>query len=97
MIFIGTRPEITKMAPIIRKTAKFGFETILVHSGQHYDLQMSNVFLEELELPKIDHNLKIGSGTHGYQTGQMLEKYEDVIEKYKPSHILIAMLKYQNF
>ncbi|NHJ49274.1 MAG: UDP-N-acetylglucosamine 2-epimerase (non-hydrolyzing) [Asgard group archaeon] len=88
MIFIGTRPEITKMAPIIRKAADYDFETILVHSGQHYDLQMSNVFLEELELPKVDHNLEIGSGTHGYQTGQMLEKYEQVIEKYKPKIVL---------
>jgi UDP-N-acetylglucosamine 2-epimerase (non-hydrolysing) len=88
MIFIGTRPEITKMAPIIRKATDYDFETILVHSGQHYDLQMSNVFLEELELPKVDHNLEIGSGTHGFQTGQMLEKYEQVIEKYKPKIVL---------
>ncbi|NHJ39907.1 MAG: UDP-N-acetylglucosamine 2-epimerase (non-hydrolyzing) [Asgard group archaeon] len=88
MIFIGTRPEITKMAPIIRKAANYGLETILIHSGQHYDLQMSNIFLEELELPKIHQNLEIGSGTHGYQTGQMLEKYEQVIEKYKPKIVL---------
>jgi UDP-N-acetylglucosamine 2-epimerase (non-hydrolysing) len=76
------------MAPIIRKAVDYDFEIILVHSGQHYDLQMSNIFLEELELPKIDHNLEIGSGTHGYQTGQMLEKYEQVIEKYKPKIVL---------
>ena len=59
LIFFGTRPEITKLAPIIRKAVDRNYELTLIHSGQHYDKQLSEVFLEELEIPKVKENLVI--------------------------------------
>ena len=88
LIFFGTRPEITKLAPIIRKAVDRNLELTLIHSGQHYDKQLSEVFLEELEIPKVKENLVIGSGSHGYQTAKMIENYEAVILKYKPDIVL---------
>ncbi|MGC9780266.1 MAG: UDP-N-acetylglucosamine 2-epimerase (non-hydrolyzing) [Candidatus Heimdallarchaeota archaeon] len=88
MIFIGTRPEIIKMAPIIRKAEKYGFNLIVIHSGQHYDYQMSEVLLQDLELININENLEIGSGSHGYQTAKMIEKFEDTVLKYNPDVVL---------
>lgn len=89
MIFIGTRPEITKMAPIIRKASNYNNEVLLIHSGQHYDYEMSKQFLKELEIEKqVIENLKVGSGTHGIQTARMLERYEQVINKYNPDIVL---------
>ena len=88
MIFIGTRPEITKCAPIIRRIVKDKQKLTLIHSGQHYDYEMSKIFLKELDLPKLTTNLEIGSGTHGEQTGRMIIEYEKEILKYKPDIIL---------
>ncbi|NHJ04810.1 MAG: UDP-N-acetylglucosamine 2-epimerase (non-hydrolyzing) [Candidatus Heimdallarchaeota archaeon] len=84
MVIFGTRAEITKIAPIIRRIEEKKLELILIHSGQHYDYQMSNIFLKELNLTEINENLEIGSGSHGYQTSEMLKKYENVIHKYNP-------------
>ena len=62
---------------------------VLVHTGQHYDNDMSDVFFDELDLPKPNFNLGIGSGTHGKQTGQMLESLEQVIIKEKPDWMVV--------
>ena len=88
MIFFGTRPEITKLAPVIRKIEASKLKLTLIHSGQHYDYQMSNIFLEELDLKNIDDNLEVGSGSHGVQTAKMLESYEKKILHYKPDIVL---------
>ncbi|MFW9924073.1 MAG: non-hydrolyzing UDP-N-acetylglucosamine 2-epimerase [Candidatus Thorarchaeota archaeon] len=88
LIFIGTRPEITKMAPIIRKIDEKKLQLTLIHSGQHYDYQMSKIFLEELELPNIAENLEVGSGTHAEQTAKLILGYEKTIQKYKPNIVL---------
>jgi len=89
IIFIGTRPEIIRMAPIIRKIKQNkNLRLTLVHSGQHYDYKMSNVFLEELGLNQIDKNLEVGSGSHAEQTAKMLRSYEDLILKSKPDIVL---------
>jgi len=90
MAIIGTRPEIIKMEPVIRALLKFSeIELTLVHSGQHYDLEMSRVFIDELGLPKPDVNLEVGSGTHAQQTARMLLGYEKVVDDYKP-HLVLA-------
>ena len=70
MLVVGARPNFVKMAPIVRALEAEGrLEPWLVHTGQHYDANMSAVFFEELELPRPRVNLEVGSATHGTQTG----------------------------
>lgn len=63
---VGARPNFMKIAPIMREMAQYpaDFEQILIHTGQHYDANMSQVFFEELEMPRLDVNLEVGSGSH---------------------------------
>ena len=87
---IGARPQFIKAAVIsrwLRETT--GCEEILVHTGQHYDENMSDVFFQELEIPKPRYHLGIGSGGHGAQTGRMLEAIEKVLLETKPDKLLI--------
>jgi UDP-N-acetylglucosamine 2-epimerase (non-hydrolysing) len=88
-IIIGTRPEIIKMAPVIDEIEKRGIEYILVHTGQHYDHEMSHQFFVDLELKKPDFNIGVGSGSHGKQTARMMEKIEDVLVAEKPDIVLV--------
>jgi UDP-N-acetylglucosamine 2-epimerase (non-hydrolysing) len=85
---VGARPQFIKCAPVSRELRK-AHEEILVHTGQHYDHGMSEVFFEELAIPEPDYNLGIGSGTHGHQTGTMLGAIEDVFVKEEPDMILV--------
>ena len=85
---IGARPQFIKAASFSR-VFRLQHSEVLVHTGQHYDLNMSNVFFEELGIPKPDYNLEVGSGNHGVQTGRMLEKIEEIILKEKPDGILV--------
>jgi UDP-N-acetylglucosamine 2-epimerase (non-hydrolysing) len=86
---VGTRPNFVKMAPVIREILKRDIQHLLVHTGQHYDREMSKIFLTELRMPKLDYFLDVGSGSHGYQTGEMLRKIEEVILKEKPDYVMI--------
>src|ERR687893_411269 len=87
---VGARPQFIKGAAVSRALrAEPGMEEILVHTGQHYDENMSNVFFEELEIPKPDYHLGIGSGTHGSQTGRMLEVIERVLLDERPDRVLV--------
>lgn len=85
---IGARPQFIKAAAVSRILRK-ECDEILVHTGQHYDANLSDVFFEELEIPKPDYNLGIGSGSHGAQTGRMLEAIEQVLLKEKPDWVLV--------
>lgn len=86
---LGTRPEIIKMAPIIDEIKKRGIEQILIHTGQHYDKEMSDNFFKDLEIPLPDYNIHVGSGTHGKQTGLMMDGIEEVLLREKPDIVLV--------
>ncbi|HEY0196844.1 MAG TPA: UDP-N-acetylglucosamine 2-epimerase, partial [Methanobacterium sp.] len=86
---IGTRPEIIKMSPLIDEVKKQRIEFILIHTGQHYDREMSQQFFEELELPPPDYNIGVGSNTHGKQTAVMLDGIEEILSSEKPDIVLV--------
>lgn len=87
---IGARPQFIKAAMVSRALKRNGnFTEILVHTGQHFDYQMSDVFFDELELKEVKYNLGIDSLQHGAMTGRMLEAIEAVINKENPDHILV--------
>lgn len=85
---IGARPQFIKAAAVSRKIREENQE-IIIHTGQHYDDNMSKIFFEELDIPYPDYNLNVGSGGHGAQTGRMLEKIEEILEKECPDWILV--------
>jgi UDP-N-acetylglucosamine 2-epimerase len=86
---IGARPQFIKAATVSNKIRLNGNTEILVHTGQHYDNNMSDIFFEELGIPKPDYNLNIGSSNHGHQTGNMLIALEDIYLKEKPDIVLV--------
>jgi UDP-N-acetylglucosamine 2-epimerase (non-hydrolysing) len=88
-IILGTRPEIIKMAPVIRACQHSGTAYSVVHTGQHYSYEMDRIFFDELELPQPDHNLDVGSGSHAEQTGKIMLGTEQVFLKDTPDIVLV--------
>lgn len=88
-VILGTRPEITKMAPVIKELSERKSDFFVLHTGQHYSPKMDRVLFEQLELPEPEYNLGIGSGTHGELTGRMLIGIEEVLLKEKPGAVLV--------
>ncbi len=87
---VGARPQFIKAAAVSRVLRNApGMKEVLVHTGQHYDASMSDVFFEELEIPPPEYNLGIGSGTHGAQTGRMLGAIECVLQHECPNWVLV--------
>ena len=86
---IGARPQFIKAAPFARAAQENNIQEILVHTGQHYDYQMSEVFFKELSIPAPKYNLSISGGTHGHMTGEMLKGVEDVLLQEKPDALLV--------
>jgi len=88
-IILGTRPEIIKMAPVIRECERRGQDYSIIHTGQHYSYEMDRIFFEQLELPQPNHNLDVGSGSHGEQTGRIMAGIERVLMADKPEVVLV--------
>jgi UDP-GlcNAc3NAcA epimerase len=87
---IGARPQFIKAAVVSRAISmQEGMDEVIIHTGQHYDSNMSEQFFDELTIPKPKYHLNIGSGTHGRQTGQMLEHIEQVLFQEKPDWVLV--------
>jgi len=92
---VGARPQFVKLAPVSRamvaasESGRGAIEDIIVHTGQHYDASMSDVFFDELEIPRPAIHLDIGSGSHGAQTGRMLEAVESALQESDPDMVVI--------
>jgi UDP-GlcNAc3NAcA epimerase len=93
---VGARPQFIKIAPVSRAindlNKKEGWEVIrdiVVHTGQHYDYEMGDIFFKELEIKEPDYNLGVGSGSHGVQTGEMLRKIEELLITEKPDIVMV--------
>lgn len=88
-IVVGTRPEIIKMAPLVRACAERNVPYLLLHTGQHYSYEMDGVFFEELGLPVPHANLEVGSGTQAYQIGAIVSGIAPIFEREKPDWVLV--------
>ncbi len=88
---VGARPNFMKMDPVVRCFNELPeqFEQILVHTGQHYDPVMSQVFFDELGMPRPDINLEVGSGSHACQTAEIMKRFEQVLVDYKPDWVIV--------
>jgi UDP-N-acetylglucosamine 2-epimerase (non-hydrolysing) len=85
---VGARPQFVKLAPIAKAAVNAGVEHVIVHTGQHYDPMLSDVFFDELRIPAPDVHLGVGSGSHGVQTGAMLGALDTVFEANAPDWVL---------
>jgi UDP-N-acetylglucosamine 2-epimerase (non-hydrolysing) len=92
----GARPNYMKIAPIIREIRRLDqqhglrIEFILVHTGQHYDRQLFEVFFQELELPQPHHNLSVGSSSHAVQTAEVMMRFETILEQERPNLVIVV-------
>ena len=89
---VGARPNFMKMAPILRALAAHEppLPALLVHTGQHYDQDMSDRLFEDLGLPRPDINLDVGSATHAVQTAEVMRRFEPALDKYQPSCVIVV-------
>jgi len=88
-IILGTRPEIIKMAPIIRECERRALDYFVLHTGQHYSHQMDSIFFEQLELPAARYSLDVGSASHAEQTGRIMAGVEKVLMDERPDVVLV--------
>jgi UDP-N-acetylglucosamine 2-epimerase (non-hydrolysing) len=87
---VGARPNFIKMAPVMHEAVQRGLPHFSVHTGQHYDEKMSQVFFDELRMPQPDVYLGVGSGSHAVQTARILEAFEPICLQYTPSLVIVA-------
>jgi len=86
---VGARPNFMKVAPVYRALASRDVRQTLVHTGQHYDVNMSDVFFQQLGIPEPDENLSVGSGSHAQQTAAIMERFEPILLQYQPGTVLV--------
>jgi UDP-N-acetylglucosamine 2-epimerase (non-hydrolysing) len=86
---VGARPQFVKLAPVAAALSAAGHEHVIVHTGQHYDERMSDVFFEDLRIPQPDVHLGVGSGSHGAQTGAMLGALDAVLDEHRPDWVVV--------
>ena len=93
---VGARPHFIKLAPITSAVSDYrkahgdsSIEHVTIHTGQHYDYQMNKVFFDELQIPPPQYNLGVGSGSHGWQTAEMIKRIENVLLKERPTWALV--------
>jgi UDP-N-acetylglucosamine 2-epimerase (non-hydrolysing) len=87
----GARPNFVKIAPLMHAfKAHGGFHTLLAHTGQHYDENMSKLFFDDLCIPRPDINLEVGSGTNAVQTAEIMKRFEPVVVDFKPDYVLVV-------
>jgi len=87
---VGARPNYMKAAPLIRALARFPeVQQVVVHTGQHYDFNMSDVFFQQLGMPEPDFNLEVGSNTHAQQTADILSRFEPVVQRVQPQCVVV--------
>src|ERR1035438_2960104 len=91
-LVVGARPNFMKIAPILYELTRYPeeFQLILVHTGQHYDLKMSDVFFDDLGLPAPDVFLGVGSGSHAVQTAQTMIAFEGVLLEHRPDWVVVV-------
>lgn len=89
MSVVGARPQFVKLAPIAHALTAAGHEHVIVHTGQHYDPMLSDVFFRDLGIPEPDAHLGVGSGSHGVQTGAMLAHMDEVLGRFEPDCVLV--------
>lgn len=88
---VGARPNFMKIAPLIREMKKHSFIVpLLVHTGQHYDVRMAGTFFSDLGIPEPDVSLDVGSGSHAFQTAEVMRRLEPILEKERPDHVLVV-------
>jgi UDP-N-acetylglucosamine 2-epimerase (non-hydrolysing) len=87
---VGARPNFMKAAPLLRALRPFnGLAQLLVHTGQHYDANMSDVFFQQLDMPAPDINLQVGSGSHAQQTAEIMKRFEGVLQEHSPDLVVV--------
>ncbi len=91
---VGARPQFIKLAPLVQAIKSYNspgtqLSHLIIHTGQHYDYEMSKVFFDELRIPEPNYHLGVGSASHGYQTGEILKRTEEVLLKGKPDWVLV--------
>lgn len=89
MLVAGARPNFMKIAPVLRALDSAGHDSIIVHTGQHYDDRMSDAFFEDLEIRKPDFHLDVGSASHAVQTARIMERFEPVLVDTRPDWVLV--------
>src|SRR5262245_5834431 len=88
---VGARPNFIKIAPLMKEMRKHaGIEALLVHTGQHYDVSMAGQFFEDLQISPPDVSLEVGSGSHAYQTGEVMKRLEPLLERERPDVVLVV-------
>lgn len=90
LLVAGVRPNFMKVAPILRQLERGGHESVLVHTGQHYDEEMSDAFFRDLEIREPDHDLGVGSASHAVQTAWVMEAFEPVLRAEAPNWVVVV-------